>query len=139
MSIATIVWQSYMPSACPVGRTPHETRSPAPFTQAHGRRGAHADATETTEVGEGSRFSPPLPPADVRIALTSLAQSLELREKGRIFATGVHGLASPDAEHRADQVIAQAKEAIAKARHGSVILAFMIGCSPLRSRDVTSE
>jgi hypothetical protein len=41
------------------------------------------------------------------------------------------GLASPDAEHRVDQVIAQAKEAIAKARHGSVILAFMIGCSLL--------
>jgi hypothetical protein len=41
------------------------------------------------------------------------------------------GLAPPDAEHRADQVIAQAKDAIAKARHGSDILAFMIGCSLL--------
>jgi hypothetical protein len=41
------------------------------------------------------------------------------------------GLAQPDAEHRVDQVIAQAKDAIAKARHGSVILAFMIGCSLL--------
>jgi hypothetical protein len=40
-------------------------------------------------------------------------------------------LAQPDAEHRVDQVIAQAKDAIAKARHGSVILAFMIGCSLL--------
>ena len=41
------------------------------------------------------------------------------------------GLAQPDAEHRTDQVIAQAKDAISKARHGSVILAFMIGCSLL--------
>ena len=38
-----------------------------------------------------------------------------------------------------EEAYANAKEAIAKARHGSVILAFMIGCSPLRSRDVTSE
>jgi hypothetical protein len=41
------------------------------------------------------------------------------------------GLSQPDAEHRVDQVIAQAKDAIAKARHGTVILAFMIGCSLL--------
>ncbi|HSV00126.1 MAG TPA: hypothetical protein VLI91_08460 [Roseiarcus sp.] len=41
------------------------------------------------------------------------------------------GLAQPDAEHRVDQVIAQAKDAIAKARHASVILAFMIACSLL--------
>jgi hypothetical protein len=41
------------------------------------------------------------------------------------------GLAQPDAEHRVDQGITQAKDAIAKARHGSVILAFMIGCSLL--------
>ena len=41
------------------------------------------------------------------------------------------GLPQPDAEHRVDQAIAQAKDAIAKARHGSVILAFMIGCSLL--------
>jgi hypothetical protein len=41
------------------------------------------------------------------------------------------GLAQPDAEHRVDQVIAQAKDAIAKARHGSVILAFMIACALL--------
>ena len=42
------------------------------------------------------------------------------------------GLAQPDAgTPPVDQVIAQAKDAIAKARHGSVILAFMIGCSLL--------
>jgi hypothetical protein len=41
------------------------------------------------------------------------------------------GLPQPDAEHRVDQAIAQAKDAIAKARRGSVILAFMIGCSLL--------
>ena len=41
------------------------------------------------------------------------------------------GLPQPDAERRVDQAIAQAKEAIARARHGSVILAFMIGCSLL--------
>jgi hypothetical protein len=41
------------------------------------------------------------------------------------------GLPQPDAEHRVDQAIALAKDAIAKARHGSVILAFMIGCSLL--------
>jgi hypothetical protein len=41
------------------------------------------------------------------------------------------GLPQPDAEHRVDQVVAQAKDAIAKARHGSVILAFMIACSLL--------
>jgi hypothetical protein len=41
------------------------------------------------------------------------------------------GLPQPEAEHRVDQVIAQAKDAIAKARHGTVILAFMIGCSLL--------
>ena len=41
------------------------------------------------------------------------------------------GLPQPDAERRVDQAIAQAKDAIARARHGSVILAFMIGCSLL--------
>ena len=41
------------------------------------------------------------------------------------------GLPQPDAEHRVDQVIAQAKDAIAKARRGTVILAFMIACSLL--------
>ena len=41
------------------------------------------------------------------------------------------GLTQPDAEQRVDQVIAQAKEAIAKARHGTVILAFMTSCSLL--------
>ena len=41
------------------------------------------------------------------------------------------GLAQPDAEHRVDQAIAQAKNAIAKARHGAVILTFMIACSLL--------
>ena len=41
------------------------------------------------------------------------------------------GLAQPDAERRVDQAIAQAKDAIAKARHGTVILTFMIACSLL--------
>jgi hypothetical protein len=41
------------------------------------------------------------------------------------------GLAQPEAEHRVDQAIGQAKDAIAKARHETVILAFMIGCSLL--------
>jgi hypothetical protein len=41
------------------------------------------------------------------------------------------GLPQPDAEHRVDQAIAQAKDAIAKVRHGGVILSFMIGCSLL--------
>jgi hypothetical protein len=41
------------------------------------------------------------------------------------------GLPQPEAERRVDQVIGQAKDAIAKARHGTVILAFMIGCSLL--------
>jgi hypothetical protein len=40
-------------------------------------------------------------------------------------------LPQPEAERRVDQVIGQAKDAIAKARHGTVILAFMIGCSLL--------
>ena len=39
------------------------------------------------------------------------------------------GLPQPDAERRVDQVIGQAKDAIARARHGAVILAFMIACS----------
>jgi hypothetical protein len=41
------------------------------------------------------------------------------------------GLPQPEAERRVDQVIGQAKDAIAKARHGTVILAAMIGCSLL--------
>ena len=41
------------------------------------------------------------------------------------------GLPQPDAEQRVDQAIAQAKDAIAKARHGTVILTFMIACSLL--------
>jgi hypothetical protein len=39
------------------------------------------------------------------------------------------GLSQPEAESRANQVIAQASEAIARARHGAVILAFMVGAS----------
>jgi hypothetical protein len=41
------------------------------------------------------------------------------------------GLPQPDAEHRVDQAISQAKDAIAKARRGTVILTFMIACSLL--------
>ena len=39
------------------------------------------------------------------------------------------GLPHPDAEARANQVISQASEAIARARRGAVILAFMIGAA----------
>jgi hypothetical protein len=39
------------------------------------------------------------------------------------------GLPHPDAETRVNQVIAQATDAIARARRGAVILAFMIGAS----------
>jgi hypothetical protein len=39
------------------------------------------------------------------------------------------GLPHPDAESRVDQVIGQANDAIARARHGAVILAFMIAGS----------
>lgn len=41
------------------------------------------------------------------------------------------GLAQPDAERRVDQVIARADDAVARARHGAIILAFMIACSLL--------
>ena len=41
------------------------------------------------------------------------------------------GLPQPDAEHRVDQAISQAKDAITKARRGTVILTFMIACSLL--------
>jgi hypothetical protein len=40
-------------------------------------------------------------------------------------------LPQADAEHRVDLALAQAKDAIAKARHGTVILTFMIACSLL--------
>jgi hypothetical protein len=40
-------------------------------------------------------------------------------------------LPQADAEHRVDSATAQAKDAIAKARHGTVILTFMIACSLL--------
>jgi hypothetical protein len=39
------------------------------------------------------------------------------------------GLPQPDAERRVDKVIGQANDAIARARHGAVILTFMIACS----------
>jgi hypothetical protein len=39
------------------------------------------------------------------------------------------GVPQPDAERRLDQVIGQANDAVARARHGAVILAFMIACS----------
>jgi hypothetical protein len=39
------------------------------------------------------------------------------------------GLSQPDAEQRVNQVIGQANDAIARARHAGVILAFMIACS----------
>jgi hypothetical protein len=39
------------------------------------------------------------------------------------------GLSQPDAESRVNHVIGEANDAIAKARHGAVILAFMVACS----------
>jgi hypothetical protein len=39
------------------------------------------------------------------------------------------GLSQPDAETRVNQAIAQSSEAISRARHGAVILAFMIAAS----------
>jgi hypothetical protein len=39
------------------------------------------------------------------------------------------GLAQSDAERRVDQVIGKANDAIARARHGAVILSFMIACA----------
>jgi hypothetical protein len=39
------------------------------------------------------------------------------------------GLSQPDAVRRVDQVMGEAGDAIAKARHGTVILAFMVACS----------
>jgi hypothetical protein len=41
------------------------------------------------------------------------------------------GLSQADAERRVGQVIGKANQAIARARHGAVILAFMIACSLL--------
>ena len=48
----------------------------------------------------------------------------------RLVAT-VTGLAPPDAERRVDQVIAQAKENISRARRTGVILGFMVGAAAL--------
>jgi hypothetical protein len=39
------------------------------------------------------------------------------------------GLPQPDAESRVNQVLGKANDAIARARHGAVILTFMIACS----------
>lgn len=48
----------------------------------------------------------------------------------RLVAT-VTGLAPPDAERRVDQVIAQAKDNISRARRTGVILGFMVGAAAL--------
>ena len=48
----------------------------------------------------------------------------------RLVAT-VTGLAPPDAERRVDQVIAQAKESVSRARRTGVILGFMVGAAAL--------
>ena len=48
----------------------------------------------------------------------------------RLVAT-VTGLAPPDAERRVDQVIAQAKDNISRARRTGVILGFMVGVAAL--------
>jgi hypothetical protein len=39
------------------------------------------------------------------------------------------GLPPPEAESRVDRTVAQASEAVSRARHAAVILAFMIGAS----------
>jgi hypothetical protein len=41
------------------------------------------------------------------------------------------GIAQPDAERRVDQVVAQAKENISRARRSAVILGFMVGAATL--------
>ena len=48
----------------------------------------------------------------------------------RLVAT-VTGLAPPDAERRVDQVIAQAKDNISRARRTGIILGFMVGAAAL--------
>jgi hypothetical protein len=39
------------------------------------------------------------------------------------------GIPQPEAERRVDQVIGESNDAMARARHAAVILAFMIACS----------
>ncbi len=83
-----------------------------------------------TEVGNDA----PLRAQAARIITTAVGHTGMQQEDRDYLVRLVQartGLAPPDAEHRVDQVIAQAKDAIAKARHASVILAFMIGCSLL--------
>jgi hypothetical protein len=47
------------------------------------------------------------------------------------LVTAMTGLAPPEAERRVDQIIAQAKENISRARRTAVILGFMIGAATL--------
>jgi hypothetical protein len=47
------------------------------------------------------------------------------------LVTAMAGLAQPDAERRVDDVIARAKENVARARRSAVILGFMVGAAAL--------
>jgi hypothetical protein len=47
------------------------------------------------------------------------------------LVAAVTGIAQPDAERRVDQVIAQAKENISRARRTGIILGFMVGAAAL--------
>jgi signal transduction histidine kinase len=47
------------------------------------------------------------------------------------LVSALTGLAPPEAERRVDQIIAQAKENISRARRTTVILGFMIGAATL--------
>jgi predicted transcriptional regulator len=47
------------------------------------------------------------------------------------LVSALTGLAQPEAERRVDQIIAQAKENVSRARRTAVILGFMIGAATL--------
>src|SRR5689334_11462748 len=69
-----------------------------------------------------------------RILLTSSSHS-GIAAEDRTYlvqlVTGIAGLASPDAERRVDNVIANAKTAVARSRRSAVIAAFSIAASVL--------
>jgi len=69
-----------------------------------------------------------------RILLTASShRGMEAEDRSYLIrlVAMVTGLAPPDAERRVDQVIAQAKDNIARARRTGVILGFMIGAAAL--------
>jgi hypothetical protein len=83
-----------------------------------------------TELGNDSEIR-----AQAARIITTAVGRKEMEQRDRDYLIRLvqarTGLPQPDAEHRVDQAIAQAKDAIAKARHGTVILTFMIACSLL--------